>query len=114
MEKQCRTFVADFETTVYTGQVHTEVWAAAIVELFTEDVHVFHSINDLYEYMKSLKCNIRCYFHNLKFDGSFWLSYLMTDLQYKQASKEWTDNDGGFHVKWLADPLMTSKTFNPS
>lgn len=114
MEKQCRTFVADFETTVYTGQVHTEVWAAAIVELFTEDVHVFHSINELYEYMKSLKCNIRCYFHNLKFDGSFWLSYLMTDLQYKQASKEWTDNDGGFHVKWLADPLMTSKTFKYS
>ena len=72
-EKTYRMFVADFETTVYQGQVNTEVWAAAIVELGSEDVLVFHSINELYEYMKSLKCNIRCYFHNLKFDGSFWL-----------------------------------------
>ena len=113
-EKRCRTFVADFETTVYSGQVHTEVWAAAIVELNTEDVQVFHSIGELYEYMKSLKCNIRCYFHNLKFDGSFWLSYLLTELQYKHASKEWTDESGGFHVKWLEDKDMTSKTFKYS
>ena len=114
MEKKYRTFVGDFETTVYSGQVNTEVWAAAIVELFTEDVHVFHSIGDMYEYMKSLKCNIRCYFHNLKFDGSFWLSYLLTDLEYKQASKEWTDSDGGYHVKWLEEKYMVSKTFQYS
>lgn len=114
MEKKYRTFVGDFETTVYSGQVNTEVWAAAIVELFTEDVHVFHSISELYEYMKSLKCNIRCYFHNLKFDGSFWLSYLLTDLEYKQASKEWTDPDGSYHVKWLDEKYMLSKTFQYS
>ena len=95
-EKSYRMFVADFETTVYQGQVNTEVWAAAIVELGSEDVLVFHSINELYEYMKSLKCNIRCYFHNLKFDGSFWLSYLLTDLEYTQASEEWTDEKGGY------------------
>lgn len=113
-KRKTRVFVADFETTVYTGQVHTEVWAAAIVELFTEDVHIFHSIDELYEYMKSLKCNIRCYFHNLKFDGSFWLSYLLTVLEYKQASKEWTDADGGYHVQWLRDCYMESKTFKYS
>ena len=112
--KKWRTFVADFETTVYKGQVHTEVWAAAIVELYTEDVHVFHSIGDLYDYMKSLKCNIRCYFHNLKFDGSFWLSYLLADLEYKQASKEWTDEQGGYHVKWLDEKRMTHHTFQYS
>ena len=109
-----RIFVADFETTVYSGQVHTEVWAAAIVELFTEDVKLFHSIDELYEYMKSLKCNIRCYFHNLKFDGSFWLSYLLTVLEYKQASDEWTDENGGYHVKWQRETMMTSKTFQYS
>ena len=109
--RQYRYFVADFETTVYKGQARTEVWAAAIVELFTEDVHIFHSISELYEYMLSLDCNIRCYFHNLKFDGSFWLSYLLTDLEYKQASIETTTPDGGFRVKWWKDSLMNNKTF---
>ena len=114
MQRAFRTFVADFETTVYKGQQHTEVWAAAFVELYTEDVHIFHSIDDLYEYMKSLKCNIRCYFHNLKFDGSFWLSYLLTVLEYKQASMEWTDEQGGFHAKWRQEKNMVSKTFQYS
>ena len=68
--------VADFETTVYEGQTNTEVWAAACVEMFTEDVHVFHSIGELFEYFVSMNSHIVCYFHNLKFDGSFWLSYL--------------------------------------
>lgn len=112
--RKVRTFVADFETTVYKGQVHTEVWAAAIVELFTEDVHIFHSIDELYEYMLSLKSHIVCYFHNLKFDGSFWMSYLLTDRQYKQASREWTDEQGGYHVKWLKDTSMENKSFKYS
>ena len=42
-----RVFVGDFETTVYKGQDHTEVWAAACVELFTEDVSLFHSIGEM-------------------------------------------------------------------
>ena len=41
-----RVFVGDFETTVYEGQTKTEVWAAACVELYTEDVAIFH--NDTY------------------------------------------------------------------
>ena len=77
--------VGDFETTVYSGQESTEVWAAAVVELNTEDVIIFHCIKDLYNYMVSLNNNIICYFHNLKFDGQFWLSFLINDLQMKQA-----------------------------
>lgn len=80
-----RYFVGDFETTVYKGQVNTEVWASACVELNTEDVHIFHSIGEQFEYFKGLDCNIICYYHNLKFDGSFWLSYLMVDLHMQQA-----------------------------
>ena len=113
-KKKTRVFVADFETTVYKGQVHTEVWAAAIVELFSDDVHIFHSIGELYEYMVSLKSHIICYFHNLEFDGSFWLSYLMTDLEYTQASREWTDEDGGYHVHWRDDKLMDNNSFKYS
>ena len=42
--RKYRTFVCDFETTVYKGQKNTEVWASACVELFTEDVIILHSI----------------------------------------------------------------------
>lgn len=82
-------YCGDFETTVYEGQEFTEVWASASVELFTEDVNIYHSIADQFDYFcqtaKKEKTNIICYYHNLKFDGNFWLSYLLNDLGYKQA-----------------------------
>ena len=78
--------MCDFETTVYEGQTCTEVWAAACVELYTEDVKIFHSINEQFEYFKSLKSNLVCYYHNLKFDGAFWLSFLLADMGFKQAT----------------------------
>ena len=65
--------MCDFETTVYKGQVSTEVWASASVELFTEDVMIFHSIGEQFDYFVSLNENICAYYHNLKFDGSLWL-----------------------------------------
>lgn len=80
-----RYFVGDFETTVYEGQQDTEVWASACVELFTDDVHIHHSIGETFEYFKSLDSNIIVYYHNLKFDGSFWLSYFLVDLGFQQA-----------------------------
>lgn len=83
-----RVFVGDFETTVYKGQVNTEVWASASVEIGTEDVKIFHSIHEQFEYFVSLDCNILCYYHNLKFDGSFWLSYLLLDRKFKQGYEE--------------------------
>lgn len=96
MNKTVRTFSADFETTSYKGQTYTEVWASAIVELNTENVHIFNSIDKLWDYMKSLKCNIIVYFHNLKFDGSFWLPFLMQKLYmqpaYIQRSQRWLSN----------------------
>lgn len=91
--RKYRYFSGDFETTVYKGQVNTEVWASACVELYTEDVKIFHSIHDQFEYFKSLNCNVCCYYHNLKFDGSFWLSYLLVDLELKQAYEQTDIND---------------------
>ena len=77
--------MGDFETTVYQGQTYTEVWASAVVQLGTEDVKIFHSIDDTFRYLESLRSDIIIYYHNLKFDGAFWLSYLMNDIGYKQA-----------------------------
>lgn len=85
MQRVYRTFACDFETTVYKGQTETEVWSAACVELDTEDVKIFGSINEQFLYFKSLKSNLICYYHNLKFDGNFWISFLLNECNYMQA-----------------------------
>ena len=107
--RQFRYFVGDFETTVYKNQEHTEVWASASVEMFTDDVKIFHSINDQYEYFKSLKCNLVVYYHNLKFDGAFWVSYLMTELNYTQALHHRSTDQ--LDVEWLHEKDMKNNTF---
>ena len=53
-----RYFMGDFETTVYEGQLNTEVWASACVELYTEDVKIFHSIDEQFKYFISLDSDI--------------------------------------------------------
>ena len=85
MKRPDNVYMADFETTVFEGQEYTEVWAAASVQLFTEDVKIFHSIDEQFEYFVSLNKSIIVYYHNLKFDGNFWLSFLMDKLKFKQA-----------------------------
>lgn len=69
-------YVGDFETTVYKNQTFTEVWASALVEVGSEDVTVFNSLDATYQYLKDLKSDVIIYYHNLKFDGTFWLSWL--------------------------------------
>lgn len=110
--RKFRYFACDFETTVYKGQVNTEVWASASVELFTEDVMIFHSIEEQYQYFLSLNDNIIAYYHNLKFDGSFWLSYLLCELKYDQAYQKIGDSDT--QVEWLPEKEMVNKTFKYS
>lgn len=110
--KKFRYFMCDFETTVYKNQVNTEVWASACVELFTEEVKIFHSIGEQFEYFKSLNQNVIAYYHNLKFDGSFWLSYLMIDLGFEQAYEKLVDDNSGlFNVRWLKEKEMHNNSF---
>ena len=106
--RKFRHFVGDFETTVYEGQTSTEVWASASVELFTEDVHIFHSIAEQYDYFLSLDSDIICYYHNLKFDGNFWLYYLLVDLSYEQAYER--TGDSVADCKWLPLKDMKNKS----
>ena len=79
-------FSCDFETTVYNGQTFTEVWASACVQLYSDDVKIFHSIDEQFDYFKSLKTNIIAYYHNLKFDGSFWLDFLINKAKLTQSA----------------------------
>lgn len=107
--KKFRTFVGDFETTVYKGQTFTEVWASACVELYTEDVKIFHSIDEQFNYFANLGENICVYYHNLKFDGSFWLSYLLYERKFKQATLKTGKREND--IKWLQDNTMPNNTF---
>lgn len=109
MKGKERVFVGDFETTVYLGQVRTDVWASASVELYTEDVQVFHSIDEQFEYFKSLNSNITVYYHNLKFDGSFWLSYFINVLHLKQAT--FNIGEGLYDVDFLDKKEMPNNSF---
>lgn len=109
--RKFRYFVSDFETTVYEGQEDTQVWAAACVELYTTKVSIYHSINELFDYFFDLNENIVCFFHNLKFDGEFWVYFLITQLKYKLACVEGELADD---FVWLSDKDMPHKSFKCS
>lgn len=94
-QKTKRIFVADFETTVYEGQDHTEVWAAALVELYHDDVEVFHNISDFITALDMVEGNICVYFHNLKFDGEFIVDYFVRVLGFTVALEG--DDVNGLH-----------------
>lgn len=87
---------------MYDNQTYTEVWAAASVQLGTEDVRVDHNIDDMFEYFFAMKKNLILYFHNLAFDGSFIINWL-GKMKWTQAYNE----DVGF----FKDKNMPSKTY---
>ena len=101
MKSTRKIYSADFETTVYEGQTFTEVWASALVELGTEDVLIHHSLDETFEYLISQNENALLYYHNLKFDGSFWLDFLLIKKKFKHAYHVY--NEEQTDVSWVAD-----------
>lgn len=76
--KKYNYFVGDFETTVYEGQEYTSVWASGLVQMYTENVEIFGSIDSTFDYLRDYvndHGDTIVYYHNLKFDGEFWLSH---------------------------------------
>lgn len=110
--RKFKIYAADFETTVFKGQTFTEVWSACFCELYKKDVKIMHSIQDFFNYFFSLNENIKMYFHNLKFDGSFILSYLLKDLHYEQAYEKM--NGDGSLVRWLETKDMKNNSIKYS
>lgn len=102
-------FVADFETTSYEGQTRADVWASAIVPLYSEDVYVFNSIKKLWLYIKALEGNICVFFHNLKFDGEFWLPFLLDDCKFKPATMKIGDEE--VDLRFIPTKYMQNNTF---
>jgi len=91
-------YVADFETTT-TGDItqdKTDVWASAITQLYdeTEYVRIDNNIYDFMHYCFNLDTNSVIYFHNLKFDGTFILDYIIKTKKYILA---YSDNEKDFY-----------------
>lgn len=113
-------YVGDFETTVYEGQESTEVWASALVKMGSEKVRIFHSIEDTWKCILKLSesNNIKIYYHNLKFDGTFWLDYFMRELEMEQAfdgydtiEKFWNGEVDKMDFSVVKDYEMKENTF---
>ena len=89
--KNTKLYVADFETTVQADtsqQDKTEVWSAALTEIGNTDpdnVYVWKSISDFMYSIVEMPYDKNIWFHNLSFDGSFILNYLLNSKEWKQA-----------------------------
>lgn len=71
-------YTGDFETATWKND-ETWVWAWAVCEIGNEEnIHLGNSIETFFEYCQKDK-NPEIYFHNLKFDGEFIISYLLTN-----------------------------------
>lgn len=113
--KTYRYFVGDFETTVYEEQSETEVWASALVEFNSDNVIILHSIEETFEYVCNLEGNNICiYYHNLKFDGAFWISYLIEKLNYTQAFKQNPNSIDENEIIQMWDKEMPNNSFKYS
>lgn len=84
-------YMADFETVVEENpneQKETCVWAWALTRLFdnTERVQIGNTIESFFAALaKNGDRHIICYFHNLKFDGQFITSYLISHENFISA-----------------------------
>ena len=107
-----KVYMSDFETTV-TGEVSqadTEVWAAALVQVKTPkdddldpEVYIDNSLDRFMARLFSKRGHSVVYFHNLKFDGSFIIDWLLKH-EYVLAINDW---DG----KWREPKYMSKKSF---
>lgn len=69
-------FTADFETT--TDKDDCRVWAYALCEIGnTENLIIGNNIDDFIKFCANPRYNHYIYFHNLKFDGEYIISYLL-------------------------------------
>lgn len=73
-----RRFTADFETNVC--EEDCRVWAYAICEIgASENIIIGNDIEDFINWCSDPKENYTVYFHNLKFDGEYIISYLLNN-----------------------------------
>ena len=108
-KRKWRYFACDFETTVFDNQEFTEVWSSAFCELFdeSETVTIHNCIDDTFNYFMNNTDNVILYYHNLKFDGAFWLWYIMHKTDLKPAININHLSDG-----FVEDSKMQNNTYS--
>lgn len=109
---ETKIYACDFETTVFEGQKSTEVWSSALCELCTENVIIHNSIDETMNFFESQceKYDILAYYHNLKFDGHFILSWLLKNKRFKEASYT-VEQDSVTHHIWEERKAMKQYTY---
>ena len=90
-------YSADLETTVYEGQTSTEAWSSALVALDSDEPLIHHSLAETLAYLDQQNEDAILFYHNLKFDGNFWLYFLIKELGFKQG------------IEYLSDSSVTMK-----
>lgn len=81
-----KSYVADFETTTTEDNCH--VWAFAVCEVGNKDNIIYGTnIDDFMRWCRDKSDNAKVYFHNLKFDGQFILTWL-----FRNGFKHVTDH----------------------
>lgn len=105
-------YVGDFETTVFEGQKRTDVWAAAMTRMFdnSDNVEVYHSINEMWDNIVALNQSMVLYFHNLKFDGNFWLNFVLKELKFEPALERPNEADPS-SLNWMSNYVMPDRTY---
>lgn len=71
-----------------------------------------HSIDETFDFLFSLNCNAVVYYHNLKFDGSFWLPYLF-NRGFTEALRHISSENYEL-VEWLKNKEMQNNQFKYS
>ena len=98
-------YVADFETTTdEDGSVRVWLWTATNVDV-PENWEYGKNIESFFKWC--LKKRGTIYFHNLKFDGTFILSYLLSTGLYRQALRQ--DKHGDYYFD--EDKLLSNGQF---
>lgn len=78
MNGQNAIYACDFETSVYPGQTCTEVWASGYCKIGSHEIETWDNIDDFMKWALKFDKATLLYFHNLKFDGSFIVSWMLT------------------------------------
>ena len=78
----------------------------------TETVAIMHSIDETFDFLFGLNCNAVVYYHNLKFDGSFWLPYLF-NRGFTEALRHISSENYEL-VEWLKNKEMQNNQFKYS
>lgn len=90
-----RQFTADFETTTKPDENgHVRVWAWALCEIGDPDNFIYgNSIDSMMEYIQNLDGNHKLFYHNLRFDGSYIVSWLYKNgFEYIEDPKDKREN----------------------